>query len=202
MVTENIKSREIPLVLLKDFSTTHTITSLAKELNMSRVGMWKLLKKLERDELIKLEPIGKGKTSTYRISLNWDNLLVEKTLALSLTQEALKHKRWRFNFEKLEKEVEFLILFGSILHSPKRANDVDILVVIEKKNLVNIGDLIVKIQVSQEKDIHSINFTKPEFKKELKKGNKAYAGAIKKGVILFGQESFINFMKEVHGYGN
>lgn len=200
METIKNKAQKIVTILLKDLKG-HTATSLSKGLKVSRWGVWKILKKLEKDQLIILESIGTGRTSTRRIKLNWDNILVEKTLALSLTQEALKYKRWRFNFNKLEKKVDFLILFGSILHSPKEAGDIDILVVTEKKNLIHVGDLIIKIQVSQEKDIHPINFTKLEFKKELKRGNKAYMDAIKKGIILFGQESFIKFMKGVQ-YGD
>ena len=194
------KAHEIMILLLKDFNS-HTATSLSKKLEMSRWGMWKILKRLEKEHLIILKRVGSGKTSTQTIGLNWGNVLTEKNLALALTQEALRYKRWRFNFEKLEKYADFLIVFGSVLHSPEEANDVDVLVVAEKKNLSSIGDLIDEIQVSMEKNVHSINFTKSEFKKELKKGNKAYMDAVKKGVILFGQENFIKFIKGMQ-YGS
>ena len=182
-------------IVLKEFST-HTASSLSKELNMSRQGTWKILKELEKEEFIMLEQIGKGKTSAKRIKLNWNNEVVEKTLALSLTQEALKYQRWKFNFADLKKEVDFLILYGSILHSPKEAKDIDIIgVVSQEKKLVNLGDIILGIQETQRKKIHSINLTQKEFKQELQKLNKAYIEAVKKGVILFGQENFIKFIR-------
>ena len=37
---------------------------------------------------------------------------------------------------------------------------------------------------------------KLEFKDELKKQNKAYIDALKKGIILFGQDNFIKFIGE------
>lgn len=196
---ETIKKhvQSIMLILLKDFSVVHTATSLAKELKMSRWGVWKILKKLEEEGLIILNPINSGKTSTNIIKLNWDNILVEKNLALSLTQEALKHKKWISNFADLEKEVDFLILYGSILQSPKEAGDIDILGVSNEKNLSKIGNIILKIQEIQNKKIHSINFTQKEFKQELKKPNKAFIDAIKKGIILFRQEKFIKFIREL-----
>ena len=198
METIKKKSERIMLILLKDLATTHTATSLSNKLKMSRWGIWKILKKLAEDELIMLEPINAGKTSTNRIRLNWENILVEKTLALSLTQEAFKYKRWRSNFADLEKEVDFLILYGSILHSPKDAEDVDIVgVVSNEKKLNKIGDLVLKIQETQNKKIHFINFTHKEFKQEIKKGNKAFMDAVKKGAILFGQESFIKFIMKL-----
>ena len=57
---------------------------------------------------------------------------------------------------------------------------------------------IQKIQKTQVKKIHSIQFTPEELKKELKKPNKAFIDAIKKGIILFGQEKFIKFMRTIH----
>lgn len=195
MVTMNKTAQRIVTVLLKD-SSIHTATSLSKELKMSRQGTWKILIELEKDEFIILEQIGKGKTSTQRIKLNWDNEIVEKTLALSLTQEALRYKRWRFNFADLKQEVDFLILYGSMLHSPKEAKDIDIIgVVSQEKKLANLGDIILRIQETQTKKIHSINLTQKEFKQELKRSNKAYLDAVRGGVILFGQENFINFIK-------
>ncbi|MBL7147514.1 MAG: hypothetical protein ISS82_01685 [Nanoarchaeota archaeon] len=194
---ETIKNtaHKIVTILLKDFSS-HTATSLSKEFKMSRWGIWKILKKLEKDELIILDQIGTGKTSIQRIKLNWDNVLIEKILAFSLTQEALKHKRWRYDFADLEKEVDFLILYGGVIYSQREAKDIDIIGIVSKeKKMVKIGDIVLKIQETQSKKIHSINLTQKEFKQELKKPNKAYLDAVKKGVILFGQENFIKFIK-------
>ena len=59
----NFASKIINTVeILKDFSKTHTITSIAEQLNMSRVGIWKILKQLQLEDLVKLIPIGSGKT--------------------------------------------------------------------------------------------------------------------------------------------
>ena len=191
------KSYEILKILLKDISKRHTVTSLSKEREISRVGSWKLLKELEKENLIILTPIGPEKTSVLEVSLNWDNPILEKTLALLLTEDALKQNKWRYNFKELENHVSFLILFGSILHSPKEANDIDVLnLVSNEKSFVKIGKIITEIQITQNKKIHAINLTGKELKHELKDKNKAYIEALKKGVVLFGQENFIKFIKE------
>lgn len=197
MVTKDKIPQRIIVILLKDFSSTHTVSSLAKSLKISRVGVWKVLKKLEAEKLIIIYPAGKGKTSTFILKLNWENILLDKTLALYLTKDALKQKRWRANFTELEIEVDFLILYGSILHDLKEASDIDILSVSKKKKLGKISDIIMKIQKIQFKKIHALNFTHTEFKDELKRKNKAMIDAIKKGTILFGQENFIEFMKDI-----
>ena len=118
-------------------------------------------------------------------------------MALLLTEDALKQSKWRYNFKEFENQVGFLILFGSILHSPKEANDIDILNLVSNEgNFVKIGKIITDIQVTQNKKIHAINLTEKELKRELKH-NKAYIEALKKGVVLFGQENFIKFIKEI-----
>lgn len=186
-------NKKLMLLLFKDFSRRNTITSLAKELKLSRVGMWKILKKLETEKYILIEFVGSGKTSTSIIKINWNNLVVEKALVLYLTEESIKQRRWRVNFAELEKEVDFLILYGSIVTSPQRANDIDIIEIAKKNKFVKIQKILDKIQKNEGKKIHMINFIASEFKKELQ--NKAFIDAIKKGVILFGQENFVKFMK-------
>ena len=191
-------AKQILKILLEGFAIKPTITFLAKEAGMSRVGAWKLLKKMQSDKFIILSPIGAGKTSAYSISLNWNNPLVEKTLAVALTEDALKNQRWLNNFAELKEKTDFLIIYGSIISSPKEAGDIDILGVVSNKNkFVEIEESIKKIQKTQLKKIHALNFTQSEFKQELEKPNKAFIDAIKKGAVLFGQENFIKFIKNI-----
>ena len=187
-------NKKILKILLKEFSVDHTITSLSKEAGLSRVGAWKILKRLEKENLIILSQIGTGKTSINRISLNWNNLVLEKTLALILTEEAVKNQRWINNFKDIGDKVGFLIVYGSIIHSSKEANDIDIIGITNK--FLEVEKSIKNIQKTQIKKIHAINMTEKEFREELKE-NKAFIEAVKKGVILFGQEKFIKFMKGI-----
>jgi len=191
-------NKKILKILLKDFTIKTTITSLAKETGISRVGIWKILKKLEKEKFILLSPIGTGKTSTYWVSLNWDNYLLEKNLDIILTEEAFKNQRWINNFAELENKVDFLIIYGSIIHFSKQANDIDIFGVTNKTKFVDIEKTIRKIQKTQLKKIHAVNFTQLEFKNEIEKPNKVFIDAIKKGIILFGQEKFIKFIKKIN----
>jgi biotin operon repressor/predicted nucleotidyltransferase len=192
------KSYEILKILLKEIGQKNTVTSLAKKRGISRVGSWKRLQELEKEGFVVLTPIGSEKTSVQEASLNWSNPILEKTLALLLAEEALKQGKWIYNFKELENHVDFLILFGSILHSPKEANDIDILsLVSNENNFIKLDKIITDIQITQSKKIHAINLTEKELKQELKDKNKAYIDALKKGVILFGQEKFIKFIEEI-----
>lgn len=198
MEINNNASDKIIKILLKEFYLNNTVSSLAQKLVMSRVGIWKILKRLESNKLIMLSSIGKGKTSAYMVKLNWDNILVEKKLAFLLSEDAIRQERWRFNFAELEKHVSFLLLFGSILYSPKEARDIDLFAVVDnKKEFKTIDEIMLKIQGIQSKKLHFIDLTESEFEQELNNKNKAYIDALTKGVILYGQENFIKLIKKL-----
>ena len=182
-------------ILLKEFFIEHTITSLSKEAKLSRVGTWKILKKLEKENLILLSRLGEGKTSINKVTLNWNNLVLEKTLALILAEEAVKNNRWINAFKDLENKVDFLIIYGSIIYSSKEANDIDVIEITNK--FLEVEKIITKIQKTQMKKIHAINMTQKEFREKLQKNN-AFMDAVKKGIILFGQERFIKFMEGIN----
>ena len=197
MEIKNNLHKQVLLLLLKEFTKDHTITTLAKELKVTRTGIWKVLKKLESQEFITLKSLGSGKTSIYIIKLKW-NIITEKSLVLYLIEESMKQARWISNFEELKDILDFLIVYGSIINTPKQANDIDILGITSKNKFSKADNIIQKIQKTQIKKIHSINFTQKELERELGKNNRAFIEAIKKGKVLFGQDGFVDFMKRVY----
>src|SRR3989338_3436997 len=191
-------AQRILTIVLRNVAGAPTLAMLAESLSLSHVGVWKAVKKLEAEQFIILKKAGTKENSTYTIHLNWSNPLVEKTLALALEHEATKQKRWVHDFAEVGKEVDFLMLYGSILHSPKEANDIDVLAVVSKKDgFIRVDKIISKIQISQLRKIHLIDFSSKELRGELKRPNKAFLDAFKKGVILFGQDKFVKFIKEM-----
>ena len=81
----------------------------------------------------------------------------------------------------------------------KQANDIDLLIIPKKKSFKEIEIEILEIQKVQPKKIHAIQLTNEEFYKEIKNKNKAYLDAIKKGIVLFGQDNFIKQMEKLNG---
>lgn len=175
-----------------------TIAIIGETLKMSHVGVWKALKKLEAENMVILKSTGNKKNSVYTVHLNWDNSLIKKTLILALEHEAASQKRWAINFAELEDKVDFLILYGSVLVSLQKANDIDLLSIVSKKNVsIEIERIIIKAQKTQLKQIHNIIFAPAGLKYEINKSNIAFINAIKNGVVLFGQDKFVKFMQEL-----
>lgn len=186
------------IAMVKHRAGALTINILEEILGISHVGVWKILKKLESEKMIVLKIIGNKKNGPYIASINWENPLAKKIVALALEHEAVKHRRWSVNFAELEDKVDFLILYGSVLASEKKANDIDILSIISRKNIsMEIEGIIMKVQKTQIKPIHNIILSPAGLKDELNKLNMAFVNAVKEGVILFGQDKFVAFMQEI-----
>ena len=199
MIFQDTKSAKLIELLLRDFTSIYTISSIAAKLGLTRMGAWNIVKALQSKKIIISRSTGTGKTSTKIISLNRNNPVLDKYLVFSLSEQASQHNRWLINFEQLNEYVSFLILFGSILTSPKHANDIDIIAVVpDKSKFKKIHKEIDNLQHVLVKEIHAINFTEEEFRKELLKPNEAFLDSVKKGIVLFGQEKFIEFMKKIH----
>lgn len=197
METANRTTDRILIALAKRQFDENTVTGLAGALKITRQGLWKALRKLEKDKLIILKSVGIGRTGIITLKLNWDNSLAEKMLSVSLIKESLEYDRWTTNFKELEGKVIFLILFGSVLNNPKEARDIDIMAVVDNKNFKVVEETVIKIQRTMMKKIHFIDITDKEFFEELNKPNKAHIDAVRKGVVLFGHDNFIKFIKKL-----
>lgn len=199
MKTKNKTADNILGILIKEPLADHSATSIARALGITRQGLWKTLNKLFKDKLISLKSVADTKKSAFNIKLNFENPITEKVISLLLTKESLNYERWRFNFSEVKDYSKFIILFGSILHSPKEANDIDLLIVADdKKDFHAISKIMLKLQQTQIKKIHFIDLSDNELKEELKiNKNRAYIDAFKKGIVLFGQDDYVKFIRDL-----
>jgi len=178
------KEREIIKILFKDFLTPHNSRTISKLIGISHAGAFKILKKLEKREIVVPKRIG----NAVIYSLNAKNPIVSKEVELALIIEAKNFERWSEDFKELGNKVNFLILFGSILRNEKEAKDIDLLIVAEKKNFKYIEKIIGARKRISNKRIHALIQTSDNFKSDVDKGNKTMIEILKKGIVLFGQE--------------
>ena len=155
--------------LLKEPFTAHTVLSLAKMLDMDKQGVWKVLNELLKKNLIKRAFVRNDETNSVAIKIDW-SVGTEKALSLALSQERPESS----HFAELENKVLFLI----------QDND-NLLAVINKKNFAAVEKSAPNI----------IIFTEMEFSQELKK--RKYIEMIKNGIILYGQENYIQFIRKL-----
>jgi len=183
--------QEIIRLLFKDFLVPYNSRNISKVISISHVGAFKILKNLEKRDIAKSKRIGRA----VIYSLNLENPITRKEIEMILVVEAQNFKRWIEEFKDLEKDVIFLVLFGSIIRNEKIAKDIDLLLVADNKKLKNVKKTIEELQKYTNKKIHPLIQTLKDFKEDLSNGNKVTIDIIKTGVVLFGQEEYRRVLK-------
>lgn len=186
------KEQEIIKLLFKDFLTHYNSRSISKVIGISHVGAFKILKNLEKRNIVNSLKIG----NALIYSLNKGNPVTCKQIELALTIEAQNFSRWTEEFKEIGIKAIFVILFGSILKDEETAKDIDLLVVAEKNNFKEIKKLVDGRNKLLNKKIHLIFQIPEDFKKDLKYKNKVILEIINKGVVLFGQEEVRKILQD------
>jgi len=185
MVLLTEKEREAALILLKEFTKYYNANSISKVLGITHVGAQKILKRLLNENLLISERI--GKSIVYKLKLDDD--YVKKLLIFLLADEANHFKRWKEEFSELFNEGRIIIIYGSALRNYNSANDIDIMIVINKNEHNEVNKFLNKKQTILPKKLHAIKLTSEELLENIK--NKAMIDIITNGIVLYGQEEYI-----------
>lgn len=178
------KEQEIIKLLFKDSLTFYNSRSISNIVGISHAGAFKILKKLEKRQIV--NPLRVGKAIIY--SLNKENPITLREIEMVLTLEAQNYKRWIEEFKNIQDKVKFAILFGSIIKNESSAKDIDLLIIADKEKFSDVRKLIKERDKFLNKKVHLLLQTPEEFTFDLGNKNKVTLEIIKKGIVLFGQE--------------
>lgn len=190
-LTEN-KSKVVNF-LIRNFYKKNTIRMIAKQLGLSPMGAQKILKEFERENITIKEKIGTG--IFYSLDLN--NKVAFKLAELILTQNKLNSyaKVYAKDLEKIREYVKACVLYGSILTKREGAGDVDVLVIIDKKNFKKVESKKDEIAKIATKELHFMYQTQKDFEENIKKKDKPILDIIRKGVVLWGYNFILKGIK-------
>ena len=195
MVTLTQKEKEALLILFKDFTNFYNANSISKLLDISHVGAQKIFKKLFKQNLLLDRKI--GKSIIYKLKLEDD--YAEKLIAFLLADEANDFKRWKEEFKELFKKDRIIMIYGSAIKNYAKANDIDIMIIIRKAEYKEVIKIIEKKQKILPKKIHSIELTENDLLQNIKQKKESVVDIVKNAVILYGQDKYVNIMKNVAG---
>lgn len=190
MIPKNT-AKIITFLMRNQRETGYNINQIAKDVKVSVGSAFKILKGLEKNKIVCVQNIGNASYYT----LNLDNketinicelLLLEEKRNLSgyakLYSDSLQ------NFDK----AELIILFGSILTN-KDFNDVDVLFV--TNNAKEVNEFCLELSKIRTKPVVPLILKKEDMIKELKNRKEVILSIIKAGVVLKGESSFIEVIK-------
>jgi len=153
--------------LVRNFTEKLTIRNIAKRLNFSSAGVFNILKKLERQNIVVGEKLGTG----LFYSLNFENKIAEHLAAVVLL----------YSDEKISLNIDQL----------KQAKAA----IFDKKNLLLITDNVTVLSVDLH-NVNVITKTEDEVIDLLRKKDQETLQLLRKGVVLFGEDKVVEIIKQ------
>ena len=151
--------------LVRNFSERLTIRNIAQRLNFSAAGVFNILKKLEKENIVAGEKLGTG----LFYSINFENKIAEHLASIVLLYSKEKVE---FNIEKLKQA--------------KAA-------IFDRKDLWLITDMDVSDILIP--NINIITKTEDEMIDLLRKKDPKIVQLLKNGTVLFGEEKIVHIIK-------
>src|SRR3989344_3933641 len=190
MIPKNTK--KIILYLLRNLEIVN-INQISKKLSISVGSAFKILKELEKNNIVLSSNLGNSKF--YQINLNNEETLRWCEILLSEEKRNLKgfSKIYSEEIQKFE-HAEIIILFGSILNN-KNFNDVDVLFITNKPKKVT--KFCLNLSKIRTKPVVPLILKKEDFIKEIKNNKEAVLDILKTGIILKGESTFLGILKNV-----
>lgn len=183
------------LEIAKSLDKDYNANSLSKVLGITSMGTLKILKKLEKEGILKSNQMGNA--FFYRVDFN--NEYTQDYIKFLFKNEAEFSnpyiKRWIRELRKISK-ADIIIIFGSVLKKGEDAKDIDVLFIVEKKSFDFLKFEIERINKINEKKIHPIYQTFSDLKSNLIKKDKIIINAMK-GVVVKGGDKFIDLIKDI-----
>ena len=196
MSLKTISNNEMDFILtiFKSPEIEYNASSISRQLKISSMGALKIAKKLEKEEILSSKQLGRAKF--YKLNLN--NEYVKQYVKFLLKKESEQAsayvKRWINEIKKI-KNADLAVLYGSVLKKYEKANDIDILLITDKKRFSKLKKEIGEINLINVKKVHPMYQTKIDFKKNIEKKHEPILDAIK-GFVVFGEDTLINLLKK------
>ena len=196
MISLTQKERKALLILFKEFTIFYNANSISKVLDVSHVGAQKIFKRIYNNNVITYKKI--GKSIIYKVNLDDD--YAKKLVVFLLADEANNFKRWKEEFKELFKKGRIIMIYGSAIKNYREASDIDIMIVIENRDIKEINRFLDAKRKILPKKLHAIKLNHNDLLKNLQNKNKAIIDIVKNAVILYGQDKYVEIMKNVSGF--
>lgn len=184
---------DILLTIAKSPEIDYNANSLAKAVGITPMGALKILKRLEKESILKSKKI--GRIAIYRINL--EEQYAQNYVSLLFSREALHSmpniRRWINEIKKI-KNADIAILYGSLLRN-ENPKDIDVLLITDKKRFARLEEEIRDINKINIKKIHPLYQTFADIVNNIKIRNKPLLNAIK-GIVIIGENKFLEVYNE------
>lgn len=187
---------KIARFVFKHFKEKFNARQIARELKINHAHTNKLCDVLTKKKIFHQEDLGNASYFTF----NYENKNAINFIKYIISIEKQELPKYlatlKYNLEKFEQYTTIIIFFGSAINT-EDYNDIDIMMVYDKKDTKKIEEIKEKIIISEilDKPIRYLDLTEQDIKKNL--NNKAFYSALSYNIILHGAEKYTEVIKNV-----
>jgi hypothetical protein len=187
--------------LFKHFKDKYNSRQLAKVLSINHAHANKLCNSLVKKAVLVKEEVG---NSVY-FSFNYESKIAIKFIEYLLALEELAAPKWLavvlHSVKKFNNYIVFSLIFGSSAKS-SGFNDIDVLLVYDKKNINDINKIKDEIRNSQliEQPIRYIDVTEKDI--YANKDDKIFYNVISDCLVSYNAERYVEVIKKCHKLKN
>ena len=185
--------------LVRNIPGKFNVNQVARNLKISVGSAYKILKSLEKKQILVSEKIGNGIYYALNLSSRETENLIQLVLIESRNKSLAKNPQasiYAKDLQETKKLSKAVILFGSILDR-KNVNDIDALFIVDKGKTKGVEDFCLKLSSLRPKRVNPLLMTAADFRKNIKKQDKIIADILEKGIILFGENEIIKILRGV-----
>ena len=181
------------LKIVKSPEREYNANSLSAFLGVTSMGVLKILKRLEREYVLKSKKI--GRMVLYRVNIK--DAYARKYVSFVLSREAFfsdaKVRRWIEELKKIQ-SADMIILYGSVLIKSE-PHDIDVLFLTEQSKFSSLKKEVDFMNKMNIKKIHPLYQNFQDIIDNIKKRHPPLLNAIK-GIVVHGEEKFIEVYNE------
>ncbi|MBN2368396.1 hypothetical protein JXC34_05240 [Candidatus Woesearchaeota archaeon] len=182
------------------FDENYSINELARLINISPNGAYKILKKFEHEGIL----ITKKIANIIAYSLNLESQKTKTILALAIMDD---RKVGRVNareedLQPMKQCTDAAVLFGSYIEDDKKPNDLDVLFLLRETSFSEFKKTFNRVKEIIPIHTHEIIQTNDDLKANLKKKDPVIGDCLKKGIILWGHNLLLEVILDVYSRKN
>lgn len=188
-----VKEKRVLRLLITSFVKERSINDVARECHITPNGAYKILTKLEKDEILKAKSI--ANIRAYR--LDFDNEKTTRVLELALIPGALEGrvKHRVTDLQPMKAVTQACILFGSYITTKKEPGDLDVLFLLKKTEFEAYKQALGKVQDIVPVKVQDVVQTADDLKQNIKKNDPIVTEALWNGVALWGFDALVKVIK-------
>ncbi len=187
------KEGDVLLLLFQDFTRSYNANMISKKIDITRQGALKIVKILERKQLLVSKQYGKAVFYKIRLEEEYTQIVMKYLL---MSQATIKAERWIREFKEWNEAIDSIILFGSTVRDYAKANDIDVVLVVNKVAPERREIMIREKNRVLRKPLHPLWQSQEDLKKNILLLDPVLIQALKTGYILYGQEHIIRAVLE------